>query len=422
MWRLSLSPRPSRLPTGTTGEDASSRMDSFIDIEEYTYDLPAEKIAAYPLPQRDQSKLLVYRHGTITHARFDGLDEFVPGNAILFFNDTKVIPARLIFQKETGAEIEIFLLNPLRPTLLAEAMQSSGTVQWQCSIGNLKRWNDGRVLVKQNETGALQARLINREEGIVEFAGPLRPFAEVILSFGDTPLPPYIKRKAEPIDRERYQTIYSQASGAVAAPTAGLHFTKRVLDNLQHRGILTDFLTLHVSAGTFLPVKVRNAITHDMHAEQVIVSESAILHLLLPDRPVLAVGTTSLRTLESLYWYGVKLIDDPEAEFTIQKLDPYEARKITPTKEESFRAIADRMNRKGMKVLAGETSIYILPGYPFRVVDGLITNFHQPQSTLLLLIAAFIGKDWKKVYEEALEKDYRFLSYGDSSLLFRSNS
>jgi S-adenosylmethionine:tRNA ribosyltransferase-isomerase len=400
-------------------------MDPFIDIHEYTYDLPPERIALYPLPQRDQSKLLVYRHGSMTHSRFDALDEFIPPNAILIFNDTKVIPARLIFQKETGAEIEIFLLNPLPPTLLAEAMQATGSIQWQCSIGNLKRWNDGKILVKQNETGTLQARLVNRDEPIVivEFAwSSLLSFAEVIRSFGDTPLPPYIKRKAEPSDLDRYQTIYSQASGAVAAPTAGLHFTKRVLDNLQRHGILTDFLTLHVSAGTFLPVKVQNAVTHDMHAEQVIISERTLHHLLLPDRPVLAVGTTSLRTLESLYWYGVKLLGDPDAEFTIQKFDPYAARQGTPTKEESFRAIAGRMSRKNMKFLTGETSIYILPGYPFRVVDGLITNFHQPQSTLLLLIAAFIGKDWKKIYREVLEKDYRFLSYGDSSLLFRNKT
>jgi len=396
--------------------------DSFIDIQEYTYDLPPERIALYPLPQRDQSKLLVYRHRTITHATFDMLHEFIPSNSLLFFNDTKVIPARLLFQKETGAEIEIFLLNPLRPTSLAEAMLSTGSVQWHCSIGNLRRWNDDRVLVKKNETGILHARLINREDGIVEFTGPSLSFAEVIHSFGDTPLPPYIKRKAEPGDRERYQTIYSQASGAVAAPTAGLHFTQRVLDNLQRRGILTDFLTLHVSAGTFLPVKVQNAIAHDMHAEQVILTEANLLHLLLPDRPVLAVGTTSLRTLESLYWYGVKLLEDPDAEFTIQKLDPYEHRKIIPTKEESVRAIAGLMTRKNLKVLTGETSIYILPGYTFRIVDGLITNFHQPQSTLLLLIAAFIGKDWKKIYEEALGKDYRFLSYGDSSLLFKAQT
>ena len=395
-------------------------MDSFIDIKEYTYDLPPERIALYPLPQRDQSNLLVYRQGAVTHATFDRLDEFIPPNALLFFNDTKVIPARLLFQKETGAEIEIFLLNPSRPTSLAEAMQSIGSVQWQCSIGNLRRWNDDRVLIKKNETGILHARLINREEGIVEFTGPSLSFAEVIHSFGDTPLPPYIKRKAEPGDRERYQTIYSQALGAVAAPTAGLHFTKRVLDNLQRRGILTDFLTLHVSAGTFLPVKVQNAITHNMHAEQVILTEANLLHLLMPDRPVLAVGTTSLRTLESLYWYGVKLLEDPDAEFTIQKMDPYDRRKVTPTKEESLRAVADLLTRKNLEVLTGETSIYILPGYTFRIVDALITNFHQPQSTLLLLIAAFIGKDWKKIYEEALRKDYRFLSYGDSSLLFRN--
>ena len=398
-------------------------MDPFIDIQDYTYDLLPEKIALYPLPQRDQSKLLIYQNGRIVHARFDTLAEFIPLNSLLFFNDTKVIPARLLFQKETGAEIEIFLLNPVHPSpLVQESMQSTGAVQWKCAVGNLKRWTDGLVLVKHTDTGILNAKLINREEGIVEFKGsPARSFAELIGSSGDTPLPPYIKRKAEPSDRERYQTIYSQVPGAVAAPTAGLHFTQRILDNLRQRGVHTDFLTLHVGAGTFLPVKVQNAMTHPMHAEQVIISENTIRHLLLPDRPVLAVGTTSLRTLESLYWYGVKLLDDPGAEFKIQKLDPYKPQSVTPTREESFRAIADRMSRQDLKFLTGETSIYILPGYKFRVVEGLITNFHQPQSTLLLLIAAFVGKDWIKIYEEALEKDYRFLSYGDSSLLFRSS-
>ncbi len=397
-------------------------MEPHIDMEDYVYDLPPGSIANYPLPERDQSKLLVYKDGAITHSQFSRLHEFLPDNSILFFNDTRVIPARLIFQKDTGAEIEIFLLNPLRPsTLMVEAMQATGLVRWQCSIGNLKRWTKGVSLARKNVNCTLEATLIDREEGVVEFgwSPAVLSFAEVISLTGVTPLPPYLKRKAEPGDRERYQTVYSNVEGAVAAPTAGLHFTERVLHQIKQQGILIDFLTLHVSAGTFQPVKVQNAVEHEMHAEQVIVSKDNIRHLLMPGKKVLAAGTTSLRTLESLYWYGVKLLAQPNAEFNITQHEPYQLKGNAATRHESFHAIADMMQRKELTFITGETSIYILPGYEFRVCDGLITNFHQPGSTLLLLVAAFVGDYWKKIYRQALDNDYRFLSYGDGSLLLR---
>jgi S-adenosylmethionine:tRNA ribosyltransferase-isomerase len=398
-------------------------MDPFIDIRDYRYELPPGRIALYPLPERDQSKLLVYKTGGITHSPFFRLEEFLPENSILFFNDTKVIPARLIFQKDTGAEIEIFLLNPLHPSsLMQAAMLATGMVRWQCAIGNLKRWRNGVLLTKKNHWGSLVAKLIDREESIVElvWSPSTLSFADVIGLSGVTPLPPYLKRKSEPADRERYQTVYSNAAGAVAAPTAGLHFTEPILRQIREKGILVDFLTLHVSAGTFQPVKEQNAASHEMHAEQVIVSRRNIELLRIPGKKILAAGTTSLRTLESLYWYGVKLLTHPDAEFNIAQNDPYRQPGNAVTRDESFRAIADMMQRRNLTFITGETSIYILPGYEFRVCDGLITNFHQPGSTLLLLVAAFVGEDWKKIYRQALENDYRFLSYGDSSLLLRN--
>lgn len=396
-------------------------MNSYVDMRDYSYALPPGRIATFPLPARDQSKLLVYERQKLSHSTFDHVGEFLPKNSTLFFNDTKVIPARLIFHKETGAEIEIFLLNPGNPSpLLQQAMESTEKVRWYCSIGNLKRWTAGISLFLKNDNGfLLEASLLSREEGLVEFSWSRADlsFAEVLQAAGVTPLPPYLKRKAEPLDRERYQTVYSQAEGAVAAPTAGLHFTQQLLSNLSQKGILEDFLTLHVSAGTFQPVKVSDAAAHDMHSEQVVISGRNIGNLLREDKKVVAVGTTSLRTLESLYWFGVKLMHDPGAAFAIAKMDPYEYDGQLPSREEAFRAVAGMMQKKKLERLTGETSIYILPGYTFKVCDGLITNFHQPGSTLLLLVAAFIGADWKKVYAEALQKDYRFLSYGDSSLL-----
>jgi len=393
-------------------------MKKTIHIKDYTYVLPADRIALHPLSQRDQSKLLVYKEQEIHHTDFRSIVDFLPKNAFLFFNDTKVIPARIHFQKETGAEIEIFLLNPLKPTpLMINVMQAQHQCIWQCTIGNLKRWKEGQALTKDVKGILLQASLINRKEGIVEFSwNTTQSFAEVITLVGVTPLPPYIKREASQEDKTRYQTIYSHYEGAVAAPTAGLHFTEKMFELLKVKGIEIEFLTLHVSAGTFQPVKTENALEHDMHHEQVVISRSSIEHLLLTDRFIIAVGTTAMRTLESLYWFGVKLLENPENEFNITQEDPYQPRAL-PSRHEALVAIASHMDRQRLDSLTGTTSIFIYPGYPFKICQGLITNFHLPASTLILLVAAFIGEDWKKIYDEALSKQYRFLSYGDSSLL-----
>lgn len=389
-----------------------------ISISEYTYALPDDRIAYHPLAERDQSKLLFYQKGNIQHRTFFELPQLIPNDSILFFNDTKVIPARLHFKKDTGAEIEIFLLNPIAPTTLLQlAMQAKGSITWKCTIGNLKRWSDGLILTKQTDQGEFKAELIDRQENLVKFDWPEQlTFAEAISQFGVTPLPPYIKREAKKEDLQRYQTVYSHYEGAVAAPTAGLHFTDKVLDELKQKGILTDFLTLHVSAGTFQPVKVENALEHTMHSEQILISKKNIENL-LSGKKVIAVGTTSMRSLESLYWYGVKLQDNPKAEFIITQHDPYLERKNLLDYKESLHRVIDFMNQENMEVLTGHTSIYILPGYQFKICKGLITNFHQPGSTLMLLVAAFIGEGWKRVYDEALNNNYRFLSYGDSSLL-----
>lgn len=396
-------------------------MNKIIDIREYQYDLPSDRIAIYPLAERDQSKLLVYRKGEIDHSTFSKINSFLPHQSVIFFNDTKVIPARLFFSKETGAEIELFLLRP-EDSEINNAMQTGGSTQWQCTIGNLKRWTDGISLRKEINQVTLTASLINRIDGIVKFEwSPMNlTFGEVLNSFGVTPLPPYIKRPAEQSDRKRYQTIYSQAEGAVAAPTAGLHFTDTIIGHIKASGAVTDYVTLHVSAGTFQPVKVSNALDHTMHEEKIILTKKNVENLLLENRKIIAVGTTSLRTLESAYWYGVKLMDNPEAAFKIEKLDPYSGSAKLPSKKEALAAILEMMSQKRIDSISGETSIYIVPGYQFQTVDALITNFHQPGSTLMLLVAAFVGNDWKRIYQQALDNNYRFLSYGDSSLLIRS--
>ncbi|AYB34535.1 S-adenosylmethionine:tRNA ribosyltransferase-isomerase [Chryseolinea soli] len=388
-----------------------------ISISDYTYTLPPERIAVYPLANRDQSKLLFYDRGVIDHQIFSSLPDLLPADTLLFFNDTKVIPARLHFQKDTGAVIEIFLLHPVLPSpLVMEAMQAHHRCTWQCTLGNLKRWKD-EPLFKTFHGITLKATLSDREEGLVEFEWATEhSFAEVVNLAGETPLPPYLHRKPEQADRDRYQTIYSHHEGAVAAPTAGLHFTPAIFEQLKAKGIAHDFVTLHVSAGTFQPVKVENAMEHVMHNEQVVVTR-ANLDRLLSGRYIVPVGTTSMRTLESLYWYGVKLLKDPRAVFTISQHEAYAAADRWPSRDEALRAVVAYMERNQLDLLTGETSIYIMPGYTFRVCEALITNFHQPGSTLILLVAAFIGADWRKVYDESLANGYRFLSYGDSSLL-----
>ncbi|NBW36389.1 MAG: S-adenosylmethionine:tRNA ribosyltransferase-isomerase [Cytophagia bacterium] len=392
-----------------------------INIQAYSYPLPEERIAKYPLPERDQSKLLIYKDGIIRHDHFKSIVREIPKDAMMVFNNTKVIPARLQFLKDTGASIELFLLNPIMPsTLLIEAMQSKLKCEWHCTIGNLKRWSDNIILKKVIGQHELHAKLVDREKQVVEFSwtGDLT-FAEIISLSGETPLPPYLKRQAEVTDKERYQTVYSVHEGAVAAPTAGLHFTDGILQQLSEQGVEKLYVTLHVSAGTFQPVKTENALEHNMHHEQIVVSKESLLSLGKHQGPIIPVGTTSMRTLETLYWIGVKIINKLVDPFFIDQDFAYQQYKIVPTTAEAMQAIVDHLTSQESDTLLANTAIYIHPGYQFKVCDGLVTNFHQPGSTLILLVAAFVGEDWKRIYDEALNSDYRFLSYGDSSLLWR---
>jgi S-adenosylmethionine:tRNA ribosyltransferase-isomerase len=391
-----------------------------INIKDYTYTLPTARIALFPLEKREQSKLLVSIKGKISHQQFADLPVLLPANTHLYFNNTKVIPARLHFQKETGASIEIFLLNPVEPSsLMIMAMESKNWCTWRCTIGNLKKWNDGLILNRVVDSQlTIKAELLSRSENLVKLSWEANlTFAEVVEKIGETPLPPYLNREAEKSDKERYQTVYSKLEGAVAAPTAGLHFTSEILDEIQALGIKSDFLTLHVSAGTFQPVKAQDATQHIMHNEQIIITRKNLQSLLQTDQFVLPVGTTSMRTLESLYWFGCKLLKDPNAAFEICQDEPQQHGTDLPSREHALQAVMKSMDENQVDQLAGRTSIFILPGYVFKMCNGLITNFHQPGSTLMLLVAAFIGDSWKEVYKQALENNYRFLSYGDSSLL-----
>lgn len=395
-----------------------------VKLENYLYQLPDEAIAKYPLAERDQSRLLVYRKGNIEHHRFKEVALQLPADSLLFFNNTKVIPARMLFQKDTGARIEIFLLHPVAPsTVISEVLSQQAACSWECMIGNLKRWPDGGTLERKLQVNGqeicIKAQLENRATGRVHFsweANDVR-FAELVEAGGEVPLPPYLNRKAEEEDKPRYQTIYSEAEGAVAAPTAGLHFTPAVMESLKEKGIESDYLTLHVSAGTFRPIKDSVA-EHPMHREQIIIRRRNLEKLLQAKGPVIPVGTTSMRTLESLFWYGVKLLKNPDASFFISKDEAYRyAEEAIPAPEQALEAVLQKMKCDGTEELWGETEIFIIPSYRFRLCKGLLTNFHQPESTLILLVAAFIGADWKEVYRQALDKGYRFLSYGDSSLL-----
>jgi S-adenosylmethionine:tRNA ribosyltransferase-isomerase len=397
-----------------------------ININDFNYDLPEERIARYPLPERDASRLLVWKNGAIAHRVFRELPDLLSGDEVMFFNNTKVIPARMYFRKETGGLVEIFLLSPYEPPVVDLAMRSAPGLVWACTIGNLKRWIEGvplrRTVVVDGEEVSLTATLVDRGRQLVRFDWDRYglPFAKLVEACGEAPIPPYLNRSAEESDKSAYQTVYGKREGAVAAPTAGLHFTPAVMDRLQQKGVHLEELTLHVSAGTFRPVKAENAIEHDMHAEQVVVRRHN-LEALLAGRPVVAVGTTSMRTLESIYWYGVRLLTHPDADFVIEKLAPYEYKGAPlPSMQTAAAAVLNVMEKRDMEELWGSTEIYIFPGYQFRVVDALVTNFHQPCSTLLLLISAFTGGDaWKDVYREALSNGYRFLSYGDSSLLYK---
>lgn len=394
-----------------------------LNLKDYLYELPEYRIAKFPLARRDSSKLLVYEQGQTRHESFKDISNFLPAGSTLFFNNTKVIPARLLFFKGTGAEIEIFLLQPKSPTPeIARAMQVEEQCSWICMIRNLKKWKNEEVLKRvvdiEGKKLEISAKLIDNSSQTValKWNQPIA-FASMIALLGEVPLPPYLKRKAENSDRTTYQTIYSKAEGAVAAPTAGLHFTDQVLGQLQQKKIATEFLTLHVSAGTFQPIKEEEIIKHPMHAEQIILSRNNI-EAIGKAKKIIAVGTTSMRSLESLYWFGLRLHLEKHEVFFVEKLYPYKfLEKPLPSRNEIMDEILQYMEQKGLDCLSGATEIYIFPGYTFRMCDGLITNFHQPGSTLILLVAAFLGEDWREVYTQALENNYRFLSYGDSSLL-----
>ncbi len=396
-----------------------------IDLKAYEYTLPEDRIAKFPLKKRDDSKLLHYKNGEIQHLHFFNIVDLLPKDSLLVYNDTRVIPARLIFQRATGAKIEIFLLQPILPTtVIPEIMLSTLPVVWETMIGNAKKWKDGEILQGQlryeGKEIILSAELMDREKRLVKFSWDNSEvtFVDVVEASGEVPLPPYLNRKPEESDKNRYQTVYSEKEGAVAAPTAGLHFTQEIFDHLAQKGIQKTQVTLHVSAGTFQPIKAKEVTDHPMHSEQIHVTAKAIESVIKHQGKIIAVGTTSIRTLESLYWYGVKLLEGKGEELKIEKLFPYETRSMLPSVKESFEAILKHMASESIDKIMGTTEIFIFPGYRYRVVSGLITNFHQPGSTLILLIATILGDDWKRVYQEALANDYRFLSYGDSSLLW----
>lgn len=393
-----------------------------VKLSDYQYILPDERIRKHALQERDESKLITYKKGEIDHDIFKNITNHILEGTTIFFNNTKVIPARLHFTKSTGALIEIFLLNPVEPSnLVVEAMAVCSKCTWKCMIGNLKKWKNEvltRQLAYKNTEFKLTVTLKNRDSKLVEFDWDNDlSFAEVVEAMGEVPLPPYFHRQPEAEDKERYQTVYSKNKGAVAAPTAGLHFTESVLNELRNNGAILEYLTLHVSAGTFQPVKEEDATKHPMHSEQVVITRGN-LEVLAQAKRICVVGTTSMRTLESLYWFGVKLMQQGNEKFHIDKLEPYLYDfGDLPIRNEVFQHLLNYMNTNGLDELRGDTEIFIMPGYQFQVCDMLITNFHQPGSTLLMLIAAFIGDDWKKLYHEAMDNNYQFLSYGDSSLL-----
>lgn len=401
-----------------------------IRIEDYSYPLTPDRIAKYPLAERDSSKLLYCNNGEISTYTFRDLPSLLPDNALMVFNDTKVVPARLHFRRETGAFIEIFCLRPVMPAEYNLAFASTDSCRWECVIGNSKRWK-GDILSYYTpedssgkevtpETIGLKAKLIEREgqTGTVEFSWEGgKPFSEVLEICGNIPIPPYLDRETEAIDHERYQTLYAKIRGSVAAPTAGLHFTDRVLEAIRQKGIDTQTVCLHVGAGTFLPVKDSQVSRHIMHREPFVVKKEFIQKLIDRKGPLVAVGTTSVRTLESLYYIGVSILETGVPE-DVKQWAPYK-REYSVGTEEALQAIIDYLDSKGQEALVAGTRIIIVPGFKFRLVDRLVTNFHQPESTLILLVSAFLGGKWRPVYDYALENGYRFLSYGDSSLLVR---
>ncbi len=396
-----------------------------IKISEFSYDLPQEKIAKFPLNQRDMSKLLVYKDKKIYENKFFYIDKFLPSDSLLVVNNTKVIYARLQFRKKTGAKIEIFILNPYEPSDYERAFRQNGKVKWICLVGNLKKWKSGELVKEfeyQGKSYRLTARYVSPQgEGhIIEFDFDRElTFSDVLETLGNIPIPPYLQREATENDKTTYQTVYSKIKGSVAAPTAGLHFTERVFEKLRKKNIQTAEVTLHVGAGTFKPVKSETIGQHNMHTEFFTVSAETISKLIEYQGNITSVGTTSMRTLESLYWVGYKLLTGKEPFNFIEQWEIYEY-KENISAQEALKAVKQYLKKHNLNAIFGNTQIIIVPGYEFKVVDRLITNFHQPQSTLLLLVAAFVGDDWKKIYDYALKHDFRFLSYGDSSLLFKS--
>jgi len=395
-------------------------------IDEFDYPLPDERIAKFPLHSRDASKLLVYKNASISESTFVHIAEFLPQNSLLVYNNTRVIQARLIFYKETGARIEVFCLEPLTPADYAQSLGSTAECEWKCMVGNLKKWKEGmlsKAVEIDGKTCTLIVNLLQTEDNThtIRFSWDNAGihFADILEKAGELPIPPYLNRKTEESDLTTYQTVYSKIKGSVAAPTAGLHFTPEVFESLKTKNIETEELTLHVGAGTFQPVKKRDITEHHMHTEVISVHRSTIEHLQQKLGNVIAVGTTSVRTLESLYYIGVKLQNNPtNTDFHIQQWMPYEVQRELSTFD-ALQNILNYLDTNKLLSLQAETQIMIKPGYVFRVVNGIITNFHQPKSTLLLLVSAFVDGNWKEIYNYAMSHEFRFLSYGDSSLLMK---
>ena len=397
-----------------------------IHIEDYNYGLEDARIAKYPLPERDASKLLHYKGGVVDETVFRNLPALLPENALMVFNDTKVVPARLHFQRESGAHIEVFCLEPVSPSEYVTSFAATETCSWKCVVGNARKWKDDVLALYNPDNNpairalSLRAALECRDgrTSVVRFSWQgNEPFSRVLELAGTVPIPPYLNRESEAVDKERYQTLYAHIRGSVAAPTAGLHFSERVLEAIRERGIEMETVCLHVGAGTFLPVKGSLVSEHPMHREPFVVSKDLLQRLAAGERPVVAVGTTSVRTLESLYYAGVSCLEKGFPE-DVAQWEPYE-RDYPYSTREALEALVRYLDRQGRDALSLGTRIIIVPGFQFRIVKYLITNFHQPESTLILLVSAFVNGDWRKIYDYALGHGFRFLSYGDSSLLER---
>ncbi len=397
-----------------------------IHISDFDYPLPDERIAKHPLNERDMSKLLLYKESSIKEDIFNNISNYLPENSLILFNNTKVVQARLLFKRATGAQIEVFLLEPIVPSDYVLSFSSNSKVLWKCIVGNLKKWKEEvlQMPIPTTSSSLLAKRINNLSEGVeieLSWDDSSLSFARIVELCGNIPIPPYLNRDAESDDNVRYQTIYAKPEGSVAAPTAGLHFTNKVFKSLKDKNIDIEYVTLHVGAGTFKPVKAKNISEHEMHTEHFIVKKSAVEKLLKHKGKRIVVGTTSLRTLESIYWLGVKAIDGKLNEHLfVSQWEPYELSQSISIND-ALKALDSFMVNKNIDYLSASTQILIVPGYKIRMADALITNYHQPKSTLLLLVAAFIGDDWKKVYSYALSHDFRFLSYGDSSLLMRND-